>query len=356
MIYVLFFLVLLLAGGYKFHKEGFHTKYLDPSYTAVIKGLFIAFVFCGHFSGYVKFDNPLDPPFYKVYWYMGQFVVAMFMLYSGYGIVVSIKNKGEAYVRKLPSHRILKTLFHFDVAVSLYMLIYISREGLPTVQKFVLAMLGWDGFGNSNWYIFTIVIMWTLVYLVFRLFRNQTIERKLCLCTVAIGLAAGVIFLHKPGYWCDTMIVFVLGMWLGLYRERVETFLFRSGNKIKGKLTGGQNWYWMAPCFIVATALLGKAKGLPHFHILFYEMWMVTFTIALLLVTMKFEFHSHILSWLGRNLFEVYILQRIPMILLQPYMVGHNYRYFVACAICTLALTVVFKKVVARLDTWIFKE
>ncbi len=253
MIYVLFFLVLLLAGGYKFHKEGFHTRYLDPEYTAIIKGLFIALVFCGHFSGYVKFDNPLDRPFYKVYWYMGQFVVAMFLLYSGYGIVVSIKNKGEAYVRNLPKHRILKTLLHFDLAVSLYMLIYIAREGLPSVQKFVLAMLGWDGFGNSNWYIFTIVVMWTLVYLVFRLFEKQSMERKLSLCTAVIGIAAGVIFMNKPGYWCNTMIVFVLGMWLGLYRERVEIFLFESANKIKNELAGGKT----------GTGLL-SALRLPH--------------------------------------------------------------------------------------------
>ncbi len=83
---------------------------------------------------------------------------------------------------------------------------------------------------------------------------------------------------------------------------------------------------------------------------------MVAFTIALLLVTMKFEFHSRILSWLGKNLFEVYILQRIPMILLQPYMTGHNYHYFAACVVCTLILVVIFKKVTGKLDACIFKK
>ncbi len=347
---MLFALSLLLIGNYKFYKNGFHERYLSPESTEIIKGIFIALIFCGHFAGYVKFGNPLDRPFFKVYWYMGQFVVAMFLLYSGYGLMISIKNKGMSYVKKLPTHRILKTLLHFDLAVSMYMIIYMIKNGLPSVEKFGLAMVGWDGFGNSNWYIFAIISIWCVVYALFRICGVQNLEWKLFLCFVGICFLAFIISQYKPIYWYDTMICFPLGMWVALYKERIEEFLFPTFLNIKKFLRGGLRWHLITVCFILATILLGKYKG--NFYL--YECWMLVFAFGILLLTMKFEFHSKVLSWLGRNLFEVYILQRIPMILLQPYMVGHNYRYFVSCIVCTLVLVVIFKKVMIKIDGWLF--
>ena len=239
MVYVLFALALLLAGNYKFHKDGFNERYLNPESTEIIKGIFIALIFCGHFSQYVKFTNPLDSPFFKVYWYMGQFVVAMFLLYSGYGLMLSVKNKGMSYVKKLPTHRILKTLLHFDLAVSIYMVIYIAKHGMPSVEKFVLAMLGWDGFGNSNWYIFAILSIWCTVYAVFRLFGVRHLLWKLCLCTLGICLLAFVVSKYKPTYWYNTMICFPLGMWVAMYKAQIENVLFPACLKIKKSIGGG---------------------------------------------------------------------------------------------------------------------
>lgn len=102
--------------------------------------------------------------------------------------------------------------------------------------------------------------------------------------------------------------------------------------------------------FILAVVILGRHKG--NFYL--YETWMIALTVSVFLLTMKFEFHSRILLWLGKNLFEVYILMRIPMILFQPYMVGHNYWYFLLCAVCTYLLVIAFSYVVRAIDKSVF--
>lgn len=227
MVYVLFLLALLLVGNYKYYAVGVYPGYLGKEQSQIIKGIFIALVFCGHFGQYVKFNAPLDYPFLKFYWYIGQFVVAMFLLYSGYGIMVSIMKKGRDYVRGLPVKRILKTLLHFDLAVLLYMGISVWRHGWPSLKDTLLALSGWGGFGNSNWYIFAILWIWVIVYFVFRLCGTAHTRRNVWLCALLTALFGFIISHYKQMWWYDTLLCFPLGMLVAVYRDEIESFLFQ---------------------------------------------------------------------------------------------------------------------------------
>jgi len=90
---------------------------------------------------------------------MDQLVVCMFLFYSGYGIMESFKIK-ENYVNQLPKNRIFKTLFNFDFAVLIYMLLYVFFQHKEIgLKKVLLSFIGWESFGNSNWYIFSIFVL-----------------------------------------------------------------------------------------------------------------------------------------------------------------------------------------------------
>ena len=348
MVYVLFLLALLLVGNYKYYAVGVYPGDLGKEQSQIIKGIFIALVFCGHSGQYVKFNAPLDYPFLKFYWYIGQFVVAMFLLYSGYGIMVSIMKKGRNYVRGLPVKRILKTLLHFDLAVLLYMGISVWRHGWPSLKDTLLALSGWGGFGNSNWYIFAILWIWVIVYFVFRLCGTEHARRNVWFCTLLTALFGFIISHYKQMWWYDTLLCFPLGMIVAVYRDEIELFLFQIKQvPILGKCEKYGGTFLL---FILAVVILGRHKG--NFYL--YETWMIALTVSVFLLTMKFEFHSRILLWLGKNLFEVYILMRIPMILFQPYMVGHNYWYFLLCAVCTYLLVIAFSYVVRQIDKSVF--
>ena len=47
----------------------------------------------------------------------------MFLFYSGYGVMESIRKKGEAYVVAMPRHRVAGTLINFDVAVLIFLVV-----------------------------------------------------------------------------------------------------------------------------------------------------------------------------------------------------------------------------------------
>ena len=56
-------------------------------------------------------------------------MVAPFLFWSGFGVMESIRRKGEAYVRALPVNRGLRTLIHFDCALLLFLLVrFIIRK------------------------------------------------------------------------------------------------------------------------------------------------------------------------------------------------------------------------------------
>ena len=74
-------------------------------------------------------------------------------------------------------------------------------------------------------------------------------------------------------------------------------------------------------------------------YILFYEkrwlapgyftVWAMCFTAAVVMLTMKISFDSRILRWFGQHLFGIYIIQRIPFMVLPcfPYFVEHKYAF-----------------------------
>ena len=61
---------------------------------------------------------------------------------------------------------------------------------------------------------------------------------------------------------------------------------------------------------------------------------------------------NQILIWLGKNVFGVYILQRIPMNLLKGTPISENiYLYFSLCVVITITLTIVFQKATDWIDS-----
>ena len=173
--------------------NGINQHYIDKYQSNVIKGFFIGLVFLSHFKQYVSLSNPLDIPYIHLQGYLGQFIVALFLFYSGYGLMYSIKSKGMSYIIKLPIKRIGKTLLHFDLAVTIYLLIYISRHGVPSFYKIIMGYIGWNGFGNSNWYIFIVIILWLITYLVFISVHTKKYLKQCHLITIITIMTAFIL-------------------------------------------------------------------------------------------------------------------------------------------------------------------
>lgn len=127
---IIFYLILaiIVLSRAKIKTNGQHEDYLSFDTTNCIKGVFILFVFIKHATPYItnsgyEYTSIYDKLFLMVDSRVGQWIVAMFLFYSGYGIMESIKKKGEGYINSIPKKRILTTLINFDIAVLIYAII-----------------------------------------------------------------------------------------------------------------------------------------------------------------------------------------------------------------------------------------
>lgn len=161
--------------------------------------------------------------------------------------------------------------------------------------------------------------------------------------TLLTVTAAYLISLYKQPYWYNTLLCFPLGMFFALYKNKLEKILFESCT----------SWPYLFTIIFCGTGTYIFGKHQANFYL--YEVWILFFTVFTVLITMKFEFNNSILAWMGKHLFEIYILMRLPMILLQPYFKGHNYHYLVISAIITWALVVVFTPFLKWLDLYLFQ-
>jgi hypothetical protein len=87
-------------------------------------------------------------------------------------------------------------------------------------------------------------------------------------------------------------------------------------------------------------------------NVWFYELQAMLFTLLIVFISKKIQFKSKILYWFGNNLFWVYILQRLPMLVLKE--IGfnvHAYRFALISFVITIILTLIY----ARLSAWLFK-
>lgn len=102
-----------------------------------------------------------------------QLLVVMFLFYSGYGVTESIASKGKTYINAIPKKRILTTLLNFSVAVCVFIGLASALGKDLTVEQCLLSLIGWESVGNSNWYIFCILICYAATYIAFKASTNS---------------------------------------------------------------------------------------------------------------------------------------------------------------------------------------
>lgn len=308
--------------------------YLSIKNTQAIKGIFIMLVFFSHFNSYIAYCAPMDLVYEKIISLFGQTMVTLFLFYSGYGIMESIKRKGKLYVKQLPLNRILPTLFRFDCAIIIFLLvsIFITKNGYDA-KTIILSFVGWESLGNSNWYVFVILLLYLITYFVFK-FQKKDMYFSAVNVVVIIFI---LIFCCKywnirPRYWYDTSLCFGIGMFYSLFKNKIESYN-----------TTFYKWILILLFEILLFVLLELSKS----TIIIELLKNCVFSLMVVWFTMRVNICNNVLIWLGQHLFEIYILQRLPMIILDYYgMTSNVLIYFILCLSITLILVIPFKQIV----------
>lgn len=334
-------LVLAIVLGLR-RENGSEQGYMSVGMTNSIKGIFLCFVFFSHIYGYREFSHPiLDAP-YDFFRKTGQCIVVMFLFYSGYGVMESVKKKGQSYVNGIPIQRILKVLLQFDAAICIFWLYRTITGTYYDVKTMLLTFVGWKAIGNSNWYIFSILWLYLFTFIAFRVFKDNYLKAVIGIILLSLLYMVILCKVGRPYYCYDTTLCYALGMLFSLYRDKIELFL----NESRG------SWLFFLSISVVGYLSTYFYRSSSH---IIYQIWVFCFAASILIFTMRYVVDSKPLQWLGKNLFPLYILQRLPMLMLENINCGavnahfDNWLYVAACFAIMLAIAVIFQKTIARL-------
>ena len=348
---MIFFLLILLAIIFKsirfYPQNQFNRQYLSLEHTNVIKGIFVILVIFLHSSQYLSLSGMYDEPYMIFKHFMGQMIVSVFLFYSGYGVMTSLSKKGFSYVKTIPTRRLIKVLINFDIAVLLYLLLDFALGQSFDLKTILLSLIAWENIGNSNWYILAILGLYLITFIAF--FPIKWFDSKIALYIYALLLTIlSVVFVFfemkmgKESYFFNTIILYPLGIWYCLLKPSLDSLILRN------------DFVYSLFAALLTIALYisytqSTIKGIEG-----YSLWAICFTLAVIAVTMKMEFQSPLLQWFGEHIFSVYILQRIPMMVLHHFGVSYSHKYFFI--ILSIVITVVIAQVFDTLTGKMWKK
>lgn len=343
---IILLLGLLLISSWKISLASFHDDYLELNTTTAIKGIFAVIIFYSHLRGYLSLPDSIGNRVFLLFLnFLGQAMVAMYLFYSGFGILESVKKK-PSYMDYFFRGRICKTLVNFDLAVVLYLLAGWAMNINYPISYYITCWIGWDSVGNSNWFIFDILSLYLGVFIFFRLsqvFNHMRNERLfLYLVTLfATGLWVVLFFTKRESFWINTLMAFPLGIWYSYFKGHIDIVMMKA-----------KYYYSIFLALTIILLIWRLTIGIDNFggFTCGFALWIV-------LLSMKVKFNNLILQKLGLLAFPIYIIQRLPMNILNYCMIDGNIPLFVCMSTgFTFVLAYVFNKLICHVDCILFNN
>ena len=222
---------------------------LSKEQTTCINGIFVLFVFLSHFGQYETM------PWNRLLLAIGQLMVAPFLFYSGYGIMEQIQRRGIVYIDSMPRKRILKFYIHFCMALFLYLILSFLLGKDYSFVRIALSFTALSSIGNSNWYVFAILVMYSIVYISFKQFKKHGIT-SCVVFTILYIILMDVI--KDQAWWYNIILCFPAGMILSKYKDRVCSIIQK-------------------PVFFVFMIILALILYIFHLDVLAYEIISIGF-------------------------------------------------------------------------------
>ena len=349
---IILFVVLFAISIYGVRLSSFHENYISKDSTNAIKGIFALIILFSHIRGYLFFSDSFeDQSYIFLLNQIGQLMVAPYLFYSGFGIMESIKqdkNYGQSFFRR----RIVKTLIHFDIAVFLYVILQSFLGKYYSLSIYLSSIIGWESVGNSNWFVFDILVLYFIVYLSYFCIYWHTRMKEDNRDNVEMVFLASIILLciilwfflystKKHSWWIDTIMTFPLGILYSQHKTWVETVL-------KNK-----KHYYAMLCLSICLFLFWRYSiGIDRIGIC-----SCIFCLLMAIVSMKVKLDNKILQWLGTQAFAIYILQRLPMILYSKIGLNHNTILFVSLTIpSVLILSTIYTYFINKVDKFAIQK
>lgn len=309
--------------------RSWNPEYISHRTTIEINGIFVLLVFLSHFCQYLTIPLPYSHIYYEVRRILGQLVVTTFLFYSGYGVMYCIQHQKERYIDKLPK-KICEMILMFSIAVLIYVIIQGILGKSYSVSHILYSCIGWKSVGNSNWYLFVILLLYGITYFSFKVFRDDEKYALFCILVLSLFSMIWLKDVQNGTRWYNTFLCYPAGVTFCIYQKQIEKYVMNSSLR-----------YWCTLLLLCAGFIVCyKLRS----NLLFYELHGILFVLIVTAVSMKIVLHSTILEWVGKRIFGIYILQRIVMILGENFGLQTNpVFYFIFCLIGVMAFAQIFQ-------------
>lgn len=146
----------------------------------------------------------------------------------------------------------------------------------------------------------------------------------------------GGLALVKESWWYNTLLAYPVGMLLAYNRELFERVVQTHLLKI-----------------LLGVILLFIMVSGVRPSVIFENLQASLFGILVVVLTMYVASNSPILQWLGRNLFPLYIFQRLPMMVLSSVCGGvlcteFPNVYVMVCMVITILITLLYRRITIK--------
>lgn len=344
LIFILALMTIIISGLNAKGKNEFYADYCSPKNTSTINAVFSVLIFISHSVSYVDLNGAFDDSYLNIKSFLSQSVVVTYLFYSGFGIMESIKKKGHNYIKRMPVDRFFKLWYQFALMICLFIITNLLMKKNYSLIDNLLSFTGFKSIGNDNWYLFVTFVLYIIVFLSFILFRNRHTSALIGVFTLTIAFILLEIKLEFPRRYFDTVLCFPLGM---LYSQLKPTI---------DKVVMKNDIFWIITTTAVFVICMFGSQNRNE-HILFRLLFMCSAPIFITLLTMKLQCRSTILDWFGKHIFSFFMLQRIPMRLLEHFNLNNSPILFVCLSFFgTVMLSTIFDESFHRLDGLIFRE
>jgi len=296
---MIFFLVALFIIVLVSLRKNTSGVVLSREATSSVNAIFAILIFLSHSVGYI--ENIESNYFCKIYTatplHKSQFVVTTYLAFSGYGCIRQVLKQGETYVKKFPVHRILKTLFYFDAAVVMYLIVNLILGNERTGTEILGSFIGLTTVGNSNWYMFAILSLYCMTYIAVRFTKDEYSMLSVLTGEGLMYVAIASMFL--PGRFYNTVLCYVFGAWVAVFADKIKP-------GVKERIIIGV----LSVLGIVALAGFRDNQLVYNFVMIFF--------VAFVMVGMSFvSLKSVVLDFMGKHTFSFFILQRISFMVME---------------------------------------
>jgi peptidoglycan/LPS O-acetylase OafA/YrhL len=264
----------------------------DVNATLPIRGLLAILIVCHHIGQQFS-DTPIG-----IFTSFGMTLVSVFFFISGYGLMISYRKKGKAYLRNFFQHRLSKLLPVF-LTLTLACVAYSCVLKHHPLSEITHDLLQGNPPLPNSWFMYAIIYQYVVFYIACKLSHTQ---RQCIVISAIVTLISmvGMDLAHWGKWWWVSQPSFVIGMIIATCEEGLRKTLAKHTLVIAGAL-------------LLATSRL--IRGFVG-RLLFPNLMPI---LVLFMVYAYGTTSNRIAHYLGKISLEIYLIQGLAIIAVQHF-------------------------------------